>query len=376
MGGRPLIKKGSDMLTLSKTKCVVIFLCFGALSTANAGEPDKGFVHTTFTDDNGKTVRYVVFVPHSYDGKKAFPVILFLHGGGEKKPIPWGPGTSYIKEHEKTFDFITVFPHMDDEKDQYWKPEGTGGKRAIRALDEVMKHYKTDPNRVYLTGFSIGGICTWELGAKTPERWAALVPVAGRSYPQWTKKVKDIPVWAFNGATDAEIPPENTRKTIALLKELGAHPKYTEYPGVGHTPENAYREKELYAWLRKQSKNPEQSRNPVAGDWRLNQPSVGESTLHITKKAGNLEVQEVGNGNARSTIASCKDGLLVVHWEVSEDLRGYWVLNLNQEHTTGSGRTVFIRFKDFEPGEPREIEGRKVRVVEGVTIERIAPNGS
>ncbi len=85
---------------------VVIFLCFSAMPTANAGEPDKGFVHTTFTDDNGKSVRYVVFIPHSYDGKKHFPVIMFLHGGGEKKPIPWGPGTSYIKEHEKTFDFI------------------------------------------------------------------------------------------------------------------------------------------------------------------------------------------------------------------------------------------------------------------------------
>ncbi len=367
------------MLSLSKAKYVVIYLSLIALSSTSAALADNGFVHRTFTDDNGKTVRYVVFVPHSYDGKKVFPVILFLHGGGEKKPIPWGPGTSYIKDHEKTFDFITVFPHMDDEKDQYWKPEGIGGKRAIRALDEVMKDYKTDPNRVYLTGFSVGGICTWELGAKTPERWAALVPVAGRSYPHWTKKVKDIPVWAFNGAVDAEIPPENTRKTIALLKELGAHPKYTEYPGVGHTPEYAYREKELYAWLRKQRKNPEQSKHSVVGDWHLSQPSVGESTLHITEKnGGHLDVQEVGNGNAKSTVAFYKDGLLVVHWEVSADLRGYWSLNLNEEQTQGTGKTVFIRFnvKDFEPGEAREIEGRKVRVVEGVTISRVIPTGS
>jgi poly(3-hydroxybutyrate) depolymerase len=94
------------MQPLSLTMFVVIFLCFSAMPTANAGEPDKGFVHTTFTDDNGKSVRYVVFIPHSYDGQKHFPVIMFLHGGGEKKPIPWGPGTSYIKEHEKTFDFI------------------------------------------------------------------------------------------------------------------------------------------------------------------------------------------------------------------------------------------------------------------------------
>ena len=88
----------------------------------------------------------------------------------------------------------------------------------------------------------------------------------------------------------------------------------------------------------------------------------------------------VGRGAAgklgRYESPSCKDGLLVVHWEVSEDLRSYWVLNLNQEHTKGNGKTVFIRFKDFEPGESREIEGRKVRFVEGVTIKRIAPHGS
>ncbi len=63
----------------------------------------------------------------------------------------------------------------------------------------------------------------------------------------------------------------------------------------------------------------------------------------------------------------------MIHWEVNEYLRGYWVLNLNEEHTKGTGKTVFTRFKDFKPGEPREIEGRKVRVVEGVTIERIVP---
>jgi hypothetical protein len=80
-----------------------------------------------------------------------------------------------------------------------------------------------------------------------------------------------------------------------------------------------------------------------------------------------------GRGNARSTVATCNDGLLVIHWEVREDLRGYQVLNLNEEHTPGNGKTVFIRFENVEPGEPQEIEGKKVRVVEGVTIERIAP---
>lgn len=67
--------------------------------------------------------------------------------------------------------------------------------------------------------------------------------------------------------------------------------------------------------------------------------------------------------------------VMVIHWEVNEDLRGYWVLNLNEQHTGGSGKTVFVRFKDFERGEEQVLEGRTVRVVEGVTVERIPPSG-
>ena len=138
----------------------------------------------------------------------------------------------------------------------------------------------------------------------------------------------------------------------------------------------AYHNDELYAWLRKQRKGHRASSNSVVGEWNLSQPTVGDSTLHITDRYGKLEVEEVGNGNAKSTIACYKDGLLVIHWEVRESLRGHWVLTLNKELTKGSGKTVFVRFDDFERGELREIEGRKVRVVEGVVIERVGSSGS
>jgi hypothetical protein len=113
------------------------------------------------------------------------------------------------------------------------------------------------------------------------------------------------------------------------------------------------------------------NRNPVIGTWRLTQPSVGESQLQITEKSGKLEVQEIGLGGARGTTVSYADGLLVIHWDANQDLRGYWLLDLNEELTKGRGKTVFIRHMGFEPGEEQEIEGRKVRVVEGVTIERM-----
>ena len=117
----------------------------------------------------------------------------------------------------------------------------------------------------------------------------------------------------------------------------------------------------------------EQSKNPVVGEWRLKQPSLNNSTLHIREVAGKLEVQEKGNGNAKSTTASYKDGLLVVHWATeSGKTRGYWVLNLNNEVTKGTGKTVFTQYsKDFEAGKEQLLQDRTVRVETGVTIERI-----
>jgi pimeloyl-ACP methyl ester carboxylesterase len=350
---------------------VVIGVCLAWRAGASADDkPKTGFIKQTFTDEKGKQIPYVVYVPNDYDGTKAYPVIVYLHGAGDKKPIPWGLGT-YIQARGD-LDFLCVFPHSD----QPWDPGRPGEKYAIRALDGVLAHYKADRNRVYLTGFSMGGTGTWSLGAKYADRWAALVPVASESTPEWAAKVKDIPTWAFEGSEDKEGNVQKGLEAVEFVRKAGGHPKYTEFPHVGHVPDWAYHNDELYAWLRNQSKSHPVKRNPVVGEWRLSQPTVGESTLRITEKAGKLDVEEVGNGNAKSTIAFYKDGLLVVHWEVRESLRGYWVLTLNKEHTIGSGRTVFIRFDNFEPGEPQEIEGRKVRVVEGVRIERITPNGS
>jgi hypothetical protein len=117
----------------------------------------------------------------------------------------------------------------------------------------------------------------------------------------------------------------------------------------------------------------------LVGMWELHQPAVGESQLHITEKEGKLEVQEIGLGGAKGTSVSYMDGMLVIQWKANEDLVGYWELKLNKAQTKGSGKTVFIRRPEgFEPGEEQEIDGRKVRVVQGVTIKRSAadPKGS
>jgi pimeloyl-ACP methyl ester carboxylesterase len=271
---------------------------------ASAGDkPKTGFVNKTFTDKKGKKVAYVVYVPKGYDGKKVYPVILSLHGGGEKNPVPWGLGT-YIKARGD-LDFLCVFPHTEDG----WAPGTRGDKHAIGALDEVMAQYKADRRRVYLTGFSMGGRGTWSLGAKYADRWAALVPVAADSRPEWAQKVKDIPIWAFHGSDDrSELNAAKGRQAVAYVKKLGGKPKYTELPGGGHEPDHAYHNDELYAWLRKQSKNPSgagrqaaKSRAEFQGTWSGN----WENTLG-DKGAETVILEESAEGLLSGTYGDSK----------------------------------------------------------------------
>lgn len=225
---------------------------------AAADAPATGFVEKQFKNADGSISPYVVFVPRDYDGKKEYPVILFLHGSGEtkgdkggKKPVEVGIGTA-IKKRDKSFPFITVIPQSEK---RTWGANSDDGKRAMAMLDEVMKEYKTDPKRVYLTGLSMGGFGTWSLAAAHPEKWAAIVPICGGGNVKDADKIKNIPIWAFHGDADTAVPVARSRDMIEALKKVGAEPKFTEYPGVGHNSwDKAYGTDELYTWLLEQKK--------------------------------------------------------------------------------------------------------------------------
>ena len=219
-------------------------------------KPKTGFVTASFKNADGTTSPYVVFIPHDYDGKKEYPVILFLHGsgetkGGKKMPVEVGIGTA-IKKQEKTFPFITIIPQSEK---RTWQASSGDAKRALAILDEVTHSYKTDSHRIYLTGLSMGGMGTWSLAAAHPEKWAAIVPVCGTGDPKSAEKIKDIPTWTFCGDKDVAFLLNGTRNMVAAMKKSGGSPKYTEYPGVGHNCwDAAYAEKELFPWLAQQKK--------------------------------------------------------------------------------------------------------------------------
>ena len=135
-----------------------------------------GFVDKVYKNADGHDSPYVVFVPNDYDGKKEYPVILFLHGSGETKgdksgkpPVEVGIGPA-IKKREKTFPFIVIIPQA--EMPRGWGATTENAKRALAMLDATTKEYKTDAKRISLSGLSMGGMGTWSLAVTHPEKWA------------------------------------------------------------------------------------------------------------------------------------------------------------------------------------------------------------
>lgn len=232
---------------------VLSCLCLFAFGAAHSQDKDaRGFVTRTFKDKDGDA-KYVLFVPHGYKGDADFPLIVFLHGagereGGSKQPVEVGIGPA-IKKEEKTFPFFALIPRCKAAPNN-WLADGPDAQRTLAMLAEVQKDYKIDAKRIYLTGLSMGGYGTWSLAAKHPERWAAIVPVCGKGNPENGEKIKGIPCWAFHGDKDTAVKVEGSREMIEAIKKAGGNPKYTEYPGVGHNSwDMAYGTKELYDWL-------------------------------------------------------------------------------------------------------------------------------
>jgi predicted peptidase len=258
-------------MTASKALSITLtaFLVLSPIPT-RAEETATGFVNRVFKSANGTEAKYVVFVPHDYRGDRPYPLIFFLHGAGEwgadgQKQLTVGLGPA-VRKREKSFPFLVVFPqshkntwpiNLQDRAQvsdvlATWTNQEVEGKRALAILQEVLNDYRVDPERIYLTGVSMGGFGTWSLAASYPDRWAAIVPICGGGDPQTAGKMARLPCWCFHGDADTAIPVERSREMMKALWEAGGHPNYTEYPGVGHNSwDKAYATADLYDWLLK-----------------------------------------------------------------------------------------------------------------------------
>lgn len=199
---------------------------------------------------------YLLHLPPGYSRKQRFPLILFLHGSGERgsdiRMVAHQGLPRYIEDHPE-FPFITVSPQCPEHSTWF-----THANAVLLLLDEIIKRYAVDPARVYLTGLSMGGYGAWYLGSEHPERFAAVVPVCGGfnamlGYPERVCGLRYTPVWAFHGAKDKIVPPSETRILVRTLRRCGGRVKFTLYPDAGHDCwTRAYADPRLYAWLQQQ----------------------------------------------------------------------------------------------------------------------------
>jgi pimeloyl-ACP methyl ester carboxylesterase/prenyltransferase beta subunit len=208
-----------------------------------------GFHLRTVKTEQGER-KYTVYVPSSYDGSRVFPVILFLHGAGERGqdgivPAQVGLGPAILNK-PGGLPAIVVFPQAR----QTWAAGSPDSNAALAALGDVMTAYATDPKRVVLTGLSMGGRGSWELATAHPDRFAACVPICGPGRPDQAPRLKDLPVWTFCGDADRDTTVVNMRTMVEALERAGAHARLTEYRGVGHNSwDRAYNDPELTEWM-------------------------------------------------------------------------------------------------------------------------------
>ena len=195
-----------------------------------------------------RAIDYLLYLPTGYGRRagKRWPVILFLHGAGERgndlnKVKVHGPPK--ILQKRTDFPFIVVSPQCP--ASSWWEP------LPLKVLlEEVQEKYRVDPDRVYLTGLSMGGFGTWDLAVRYPERFAAIAPICGGGKPLLADRIKNVPVWVFHGDADPVVAVKQSDEMVEALKRVGADVKYTRYPGVGHDSWTAtYDNAELYQWF-------------------------------------------------------------------------------------------------------------------------------
>lgn len=198
---------------------------------------------------------YLLYLPKDYDKQESWPLLLFLHGAGER-----GDDLELVKKHGppklvaegQDFPFIIVSPQCPEDK--WWEP-----LQLVALLDEIGGKYKVDADRICVTGLSMGGFGTWRLAAYIPDRLAAIAPICGGGEAFTAKYFAHLPVWAFHGAKDAGVPLERSQEMVDALKKKGGSPKLTIYPEAGHDSwTETYNNPELYKWLLKQKRSPKE----------------------------------------------------------------------------------------------------------------------
>jgi predicted peptidase len=220
------------------------------------------------------TLPYRLLLPLNYNAKKNYPLVLFLHGAGERgndneKQLSHGGDHFLIDSIRKNYPAIVVFPQCAT--NGFWSniivhndtankkrtfefpvamPPKTDLKLVMLLVAYLEKNYKIDTKRMYVGGLSLGGMGTYELLRNMPGKFAAAFAICGGADPVIAKQITKPSWWIFHGLKDDVVDPELSKNMAAALKDAGADVRITLYPEDGHNSwDDAFKEPQFFSWM-------------------------------------------------------------------------------------------------------------------------------
>jgi predicted peptidase len=249
-----------------------------SLLVFNASGQDKSSFIKAELVEGKDTLRYRILYPENFDPAKKYPLVLFLHGAGERgsnneKQLVHGSNLFLAKNTRENFPAIVIFPQCP--QSEYWakadiirSPEGNtfdfdygldanpSMKMAMNLVKDYSRNHYVDESRLYVGGLSMGGMGTFEILHRMPNTFAAAFAICGAGNPYSVGNyAKKVDMWVFHGAKDDVVEPSYSKNMVKSLEEAGANVKFTLYPEANHNSwDLAFAEPELLSWLFSNSK--------------------------------------------------------------------------------------------------------------------------
>jgi predicted peptidase len=226
----------------------------------HSGEHQETGILSMMLSDGEQEQPAMVYVPRDYDPDEEWPLIVFLHGAGERgddgvTQVSVGIATHILSNPER-FPAIVYMPQCP--KDWAWGTRANRDRPDASAfvtdgIEQILERYNIDEDRVSLTGLSMGGYGTFMYGAQNIERFSALMPICGGGNVADAAALAKRPMRVFHGGADDVVPPERSREMVEAIKEAGGDISYEEYPRVDHWSwDLAYGNADNIAWLLEQ----------------------------------------------------------------------------------------------------------------------------
>jgi predicted peptidase len=248
-----------------------LLVAAAAMATDSARSADRpagweaDFARDEF-QSGGQTLRYRLFTPEPEAQGTKPPLVIFLHGAGERgddNAAQLKHGVVEFHKRQGQHPCVVLAPQCPAGstwvKTDWSAPAGAGSFSStpspplalvVELMDRLIASGQVDPDRIYITGLSMGGFGSWYAAAMPGSRFAAAAPICGGGDPKWAERYVGLPIWAFHGSDDRAVPVARSREMIEAIRAAGGDPKYTEYPAIGHDSwTQTYADDAFHAWL-------------------------------------------------------------------------------------------------------------------------------